>query len=828
MSRMTAPSKAVFLSYASQDAEAARSICECLRAAGIEVWFDQSELRGGDAWDQKIRQQIHDCALFVPVISAHTDERTEGYFRLEWKLAVDRSHLMADDAAFLFPVVIDDTPDQTARVPDKFRSVQWTRLPGGVAPAAFSQRVAALLAGSAKPVRRPEQRTAPLPRRPRWASWAGWAAAASAVAVLAWWGTHRASPPVRATTTAAASAAPAHSIAVLPFADLSEGQNQAYFSDGLAEELLNMLSKVPGLQVAARTSAFSFKGKATDIPTIARQLVVANVLEGSVRRSGNHLRVSAQLVRADNGYEVWSGVYDRDMGDVFKMQDEIAAAVVKALQLRLLGGGVPRSTAAQSTDAYLVFLQGRAKMATQRLADFRAAAADFQHALKLDPTYGPAYAELASAKLQLAEFEVTKDRSANVSSAAEEAKLLLERALALDPDNAQAYIERGYLRAFTDLGGAEQDYRKALKLDPNSARAYAGLAAILYEDPLRRDEALALLVKARALDPMEPKYDTLRAKILYYARGDIRGADALLSDVVERFPLYEPALVLLAETRQSAGLSADGAMYAEQALKLDPLALWTRLLLINCYADAGDLEAARTVAEESPHQLPIERIRLLDEDGDWHRAAETSYAAIADGTMQLIVEPMIYLAIRMDSRASHDFRRAQALFESRSGVTWSAQGIPRLPEALASAETMVALADMLIESGDRVRAERLLRATLAAVDYAAHGLRKGDFWFASQEVVAMALLGDHRGTIAALKRWQKYANRATDWNVMADPAMKLVNGDPDFQSIQRDVRSRTARERKNLDRLRAEGRIPVRVRAATPGSASGIGTARRP
>ncbi len=137
--------KAVFLSYASQDAEAARRMAEALRAAGVEVWFDQSELRGGDAWDQKIRQQIKACALFMPVISAHTNARAEGYFRLEWKLAVDRSHLMADDAPFLLPVVIDSTADAAARVPDKFRAVQWTRLPGGETSAAFVARVKHLL-----------------------------------------------------------------------------------------------------------------------------------------------------------------------------------------------------------------------------------------------------------------------------------------------------------------------------------------------------------------------------------------------------------------------------------------------------------------------------------------------------------------------------------------------------------------------------------------------------------------------------------------------------------------------------------------------------------
>jgi hypothetical protein len=131
-------SRAVFLSYASQDAEAARNICDALRAAGVEVWFDQSELRGGDAWDQKIRGQIRDCTLFVPVISSNTQARREGYFRFEWRLAVERMQHMDDDLPFLVPVVIDGTPDAGAFVPERFRSVQWTRLPGGETPRAFS------------------------------------------------------------------------------------------------------------------------------------------------------------------------------------------------------------------------------------------------------------------------------------------------------------------------------------------------------------------------------------------------------------------------------------------------------------------------------------------------------------------------------------------------------------------------------------------------------------------------------------------------------------------------------------------------------------------
>lgn len=145
---MSDPGKPVFLSYASQDAEAARRICEALRAAGVEVWFDQSELVGGDAWDAKIRRQIKECALFVPVISANTNARPEGYFRLEWLLAVERARLMADDHPFLLPIVLGEVNEMMARVPEKFRDVQWTRIRGAETPTELATRVAKLLAGA--------------------------------------------------------------------------------------------------------------------------------------------------------------------------------------------------------------------------------------------------------------------------------------------------------------------------------------------------------------------------------------------------------------------------------------------------------------------------------------------------------------------------------------------------------------------------------------------------------------------------------------------------------------------------------------------------------
>jgi tetratricopeptide (TPR) repeat protein len=170
---MSEPGKAVFLSYTSQDAEAARRLCEGLRAAGLEVWFDQSELRGGDVWDAAIRRQIKTCALFIPIISASVRERTEGYFRLEWKLAVDRSHLMAAEKTFLLPVAIDATSDADSAVPERFREVQWTRLPEGEPTPAFTERVARLLAqagardgASGAGAARQFAAASPLPREP--------------------------------------------------------------------------------------------------------------------------------------------------------------------------------------------------------------------------------------------------------------------------------------------------------------------------------------------------------------------------------------------------------------------------------------------------------------------------------------------------------------------------------------------------------------------------------------------------------------------------------------------------------------------------------------
>jgi TIR domain len=267
--QMSESNKAVFLSYTSQDSDAARRICESLREAAIEVWLDQSDLRGGDAWDAAIRKQIKTCALFMPVISANASARAEGYFRLEWKLAVDRSHLIAAERAFILPVVIDETRDDEALVPDKFREVQWTSCPAGEAPAKFVERVAHLLSpGDHKVPTANVQATGtipPAPARPRTPRRLVLIGAITVVALLV-------VGAVVAYKTAFHSAA-IGMVAVLPFENATGDPANEYLSNGISESLINKLSGLSGLHVISRTSAFALKGKKLDPTEIGKKLV---------------------------------------------------------------------------------------------------------------------------------------------------------------------------------------------------------------------------------------------------------------------------------------------------------------------------------------------------------------------------------------------------------------------------------------------------------------------------------------------------------------------------------------------------------------------------
>ncbi|MDB6114841.1 MAG: invasion protein regulator, partial [Lacunisphaera sp.] len=915
-----AENKAVFLSYASQDAGAAKRICDILRAAGVEVWFDQSELVGGDAWDAKIRKQIKECALLIPIISANTQQRTEGYFRLEWRLADQRTHLMAKGRAFLLPVVIDDTRDAGAHVPDSFTEVQWTRLPSGEASAAFAARVEKLLGGESispvgaplagvrseanhgrrqatslpkpkpgwlwaalailafgaayfifKPHRGPEEvakvaaplqnagskpEVAALLARVRagrdrtdvlrteldtmagllgqaakldptdasvWAEWAlldcrymneyydvsparrdaarqhaaqaagldparpdvrlaqafvmqclsndvatlteaikllrplleeipqngevplelGWlefyahrteaalawfdrtakvpgyasrahfakakvlvftgqtklagpefdlALAAERAAKILLWKSYilmswdddlvaarrvldevppqvfvedmpaitryyleclsrnydqavaairavphdylqsaaysgpagyftgealarggkssaaelerrsalavverrlaaepndqdllqfkallqaalgdraaglrtwkamqelypinydaseqalrmalqppaeafdwveqkvakganigraaqlrldpvydqirsdprfpallaraeadpRLSPNAKATknVTGDSSSAKAaedlsgqapdqKSVAVLAFANLSDDKANEYFSDGISEELLNVLAKIPGLKVSARTSAFYFKGKEVPIPEIARQLGVAYVVEGSVRKSGDKVRITAQLIKAADGFHVWSDTFTRELKDIFAVQDEIAGLIAKNLQLKM-GVVAPESLREVNPEAHRLVLEGRHYWNLRTTEGFTKAEAAFMKAITLDPQFAQAHAGLADVLITQAIFQSYAGVNVAAATVPQEE---IRQALALNPVLAEAYPAAGAVLMWEGrLAEAEQEFQKAIALNSNYALAHHWYSLVL-------------------------------------------------------------------------------------------------------------------------------------------------------------------------------------------------------------------------------------------------------------------------------------------------------------------------------------------------------------
>jgi TolB-like protein/DNA-binding winged helix-turn-helix (wHTH) protein/Tfp pilus assembly protein PilF len=322
------------------------------------------------------------------------------------------------------------------------------------------------------------------------------------------------------------------SIAVLPFVDMSEKKDQEYFADGMAEEIIDRLAKVPELHVPARTSSFYFKGKATKIPDIARELNVAHVLEGSLRKSGNHLRITAQLVRADNGYHVWSQTYDRELDDVFMVQDEIAGAVVRALKLSLLEGTSPRPIPTSSTEAYTLYLQARSIALRGGQADYEEAIGYLQRALRLDPKFAAAWAELANDRVDNFLWQA----STPYQEVRAEAQNAAEQALKLDPDLSDGHLAMAKILFYIDWSwdAAEVEFNHALALDPGNADALRHKSYLAYALG-RYDQAPQLAQSALAQDPLN-SWNYFNIGEVHFVKGSFAEAEAAYRKALELNP----------------------------------------------------------------------------------------------------------------------------------------------------------------------------------------------------------------------------------------------------------------------------------------------------
>jgi TolB-like protein/Tfp pilus assembly protein PilF len=304
----------------------------------------------------------------------------------------------------------------------------------------------------------------------------------------------------------------AKSIAVLAFADLSPEGDQEYFSDGISEEILNLLAKVPELRVTSRSSAFSFKGQNLDVATMAAKLNVAHVLEGSVRKSGNQLRITAQLIEVETDTHLWSETYDRELKNIFAIQDEIAAAVVGALKIQLLGMQ-PKATET-NPEAYALYLQGLHHSNQRTSEGIQQAESVLKQALEIDPSFAPAWSELG--RVYAGQADPFGIRS--ISEGYELMRDANQRALDIDPQYARAYARLAFFEMDYgwDFTAASQHIRRALALNPGDAIVLEN-AAYAYRLLGRLDEAIDLQRQSIALDPLSPNGHYRLGRVLYEA-----------------------------------------------------------------------------------------------------------------------------------------------------------------------------------------------------------------------------------------------------------------------------------------------------------------------
>jgi len=648
-------SNAVFLSYASQDLEPARRICDALRAAGLEVWFDQSELRGGDAWDAAIRKQVRDCALFVALVSANTNARSEGYFRREWNLAVQRMLDMADDQPFLLPVLIDDTAEPAARVPDRFRERQWTRLPGGVVAAGFVERVARLLGGQpALPAATP---VAAQPSAP---------AAGAARGEDGFW------------------------VAVLPFKYAGANADLTVLAEGLSEEIVTGLSRFSYLKVISRSSTSRYAGQAIDVRTVGKEIGARYMMEGSLRQAGAQLRVAVQLVDAVTGAHLWAETYERPFRpeDLFELQDDLVPGIVSTVAD--MHGVLPRSMsdavrnkAADQLTPYEALLHSfgyNERWTTEALAESRTC---LERAVQQDPRNGDCWAMLSLMYSNEfghwdvrdpASFEkaLRAARTAIVSAPLHSlphyalaqalffrrefpaARTAAERAVSLNPLDGATAAFMGLLIAYSgDWPRGCELAERGLQLNPNLPGMYNYTA---WHDAYGRKDYRRALDLALKLNTPDNFYQHAVLAMCYAQLGEMDAAHKSLQEMLALKPDYGKV------ARQLHGKWIQPELVEQLMDGLRKAGLEI--------AAADDASAALPESSKSPAPTPV---TARGDEGFWvavlpfkYRGTDNALTALAEGFAEDIVTGLSRFSyLRVISRSS-TLRYTDAAFDVRT------------------------------------------------------------------------------------------------------------------------------------------------------------------
>lgn len=601
---------------------------------------------------------------------------------------------------------------------------------------------------------------------------------------------------------------PPRTVAVLPFENLSPDPANEYLALGMAEMVLNRLANVREIVVIARSSSFMFRDANADARAIGNKLGARYLVEGSVQREGEKLRVTARLIDAENDSQVESLHFDRGLADIFNIQDEIADQIAGALEASVTGAVAlhARTPRSENLDAWLAYLQGRTHLETWSATDADEAAKHFERAITLDPRFAAAYVGLADAQMQALQRRSVDPEGDEAAPTIRRIAPLIEKAIALDPSLGAAYIARASVRAAKDVAGIEADLRKGIELDPANSRGLASFYEFLSEVH-RTEEARGVLDRALLVDPLSARAHYLKA--LDFTNTSMEFEQALL-DVLKIDPKFTSALTRLGEMRwKNHGEFAEGVKLVERAIAIDPESAWIRHAAYLMYLDVGDLAAARDVSEPFAGSSGSARFQMLQYAGDLRAAGEAAFQAPEwlhgyfsnwnDGE-----------AVRDLALMTRDYRRAIRFIESDYDF-----GEPRQVTVL-SAHRAVPLAHLLKQSGQRTASSRLLDDLLAWLDSKE---RKPKAWEPGTRRIranVLALQGERDTALAELAEAFRSGDRRLWWyTIEHDPLYADMRSDPRFQTIAAEARAHAARQRTLLEEMRRKGEAPLRP-SSTP------------
>ena len=580
--------------------------------------------------------------------------------------------------------------------------------------------------------------------------------------------------PTRAENSATLSD---HSIAVLAFADLSPEGDQQYFSDGISEQILNDLAQIADLRVTSRSSAFRFKGTGVDIPAVAAQLGVSSVLEGSVRKSGNRIRITAQLVDAKNGFHLWSATYDRELEDVFAVQDEISESIVQALthQFGLKADAAPRNIDVESTAAHEAYLRGRHLIVQTTDAAREAAIREFQRAIELDPDYALAYAELAMAIID-AEVLSQGNKLADVIA---QGSRYVEKAMVLDPMLAEANAAAGLLAwrqsRYTE---SRQYFERALDINPNFVRVYVWLGNLLNYDLGEYADAFEMRSRAMRLDPLSVSTIVFYLQALIERNRD-EEAEQILKNIARLYPHIHAYRKGSLESK--GGKFSKAVLGSLEALRINPEYSRPKAGLQFHFAAIGLREEISSFAER-----PLTLALILA--GDTEAAVRVAEAWLAETPDERIVQHDLGLALA----ANGEYARARPILEEM----WQQSG-GRIAKRrdLFRVDTALALIAIRRAAGEEHRVGEVVAAIMDNVRRYREAGIVGDgrsFGADYEEGLARYFSGQREAGLVLL-------DRGTAQGVIVPPNsayMKLLYDDPGFAHIIARQKERQARERK--------------------------------